>query len=59
MGSLFHAVQALYATSFDYHTAHFLRGFILLPAGQLYASAKSLEFDSDPTTLKHNVWRHE
>lgn len=58
---LFICVRAVYATipcsrhSAPYHTEHFLAGFILLPVGQLYASAKSFELDSGPRTLK--VWK--
>lgn len=34
-----------------YHTRHLCSGFIGLPDGQLYAFAKSSEFDNGPFTL--------
>lgn len=37
-----------------YQTAHLLLGFILLPGAHLNASAKYLEFDNVPMTLKNN-----
>ena len=37
-----------------HHTEHFLTGFIRLPSGQLYAFAKSYEFDNGPNTLANN-----
>lgn len=39
------------STMIGHHSEHFSTGFILLPEGQLYASANSCEFDSGPRTL--------